>query len=142
MADLQWKIMHVPSGLYVSASDNKWYWENYPEEYKRWLNKKGRYWKRKADVLIAWRTMLKYKLPMSEYIIQEYELTPVRNIEQSEIGEAFEKSDLKYNIRKIESEIRSIEYRIEYAEKNISEQADLLPELNKTLESLKKKLKK
>lgn len=143
--ELIYKIIHIPSGNFVTnyiPSDHSYY-KNEAYPFRPSWSKKGRGWKRMSDVLVAYRTLRKrfeekgYSDLIEDYQLQVYELQLSETIPTDKINESLAEKDKLYKQRKLQEAIRSKEYQIEYAQKNIQRLGSDLPNLKKELEKLK-----
>ena len=115
---------------------------------RAYTSKKGRTWKRYCDVLIAWKTIRArlredYNMEhlIDEYRIQRFELTLTDTLEPNEVLDDIKEREIKYEARKLQDKIWSLEYRIASSKRDADRYSAQIPELEKELEKLRKKVK-
>jgi hypothetical protein len=139
------KILHVPTGKYCTGHSVNQFGKDQPTPT---LNKKGRLWKRFNDIVIAWKTIRKgltdHRHPnlINDYAIQVFELTLIETVSEEKLTENIKFREASYHKRRIEQEISTTKYRIEIAKQEAMRNGNLLPKLQKELQSLTDKFQK
>lgn len=144
--EIVYKIIHIPSGLYVSDYTIRTPWrKSSTNDLEASFTKKGRTWKRFCDVLVAWKTIRKQLREASrldllqDYVVQDFVLNVSKTYTQAELEEDIKIRDAEYNARQLKYEISRLEWRIKSLKERKNADKAQLTKLQEDLIKLQKK---